>query len=72
MTRTKVEYCTSYTCLVRTCGRHRCHHSGEYNSYTEWIDYGPKNCEYYKGRESLEHLDYVPPIPLDFEEEDEM
>ena len=63
------EYCKSYTCLTRTCGRHRCHHSGQYSQYTIWVDGGPEVCELYKGRESLATLGYVPPIPEDVEDE---
>lgn len=43
--------CTNKTCLVRTCGRHRCHLTGKYNSYLQWVDLNSNNCDMYKGPE---------------------
>ena len=72
VTQDKIEYCTNYTCLTKTCGRHRCHHPGRWHpkSHLEvWHRWGPKDtpCCLYQGRETLET---VINSPENFEVED--
>lgn len=67
-----IEYCSNYTCLTRTCGRHRCHHPRRWHSKSHlevWKRWGPKDieCSYYQGRETLETIIN---IPESFEVED--
>jgi len=42
-------FCANRTCVVRTCSRNLCHHTGRYYRNTNWIHLGPADCNLYKG-----------------------
>lgn len=59
----KKPICTNKTCILRTCGRHRCHLTGRYNSYTTWVELNSENCDMYKGPER--HSSYFEDLLLE-------
>jgi len=67
-------FCANRTCVVRTCSRNLCHHTGRYYRNTNWIRLGPLDCELYKGLEryaSLFEKD-IPDSPDSVDELDEL
>ena len=56
MSKRKRIYCSNKTCVVRTCSRNICHHTGRFYRNTDWIRLGPDTCELYKGLERFSTL----------------
>lgn len=50
-------YCSSYTCMIRTCGRHRCHLPVWYKLPLVWIDFDKEGCDMYIDRDRWKQLD---------------
>ena len=61
-------YCESYTCLTKTCSRHRVHLPKWYFLPLVWVDCGEDNCEMYKGRHRWKTLWRT--IDFNFDEEE--
>ena len=40
-------YCTSYRCMIKTCGRHRCHLPKRYEKPLVWLPLHEMGCDMY-------------------------
>lgn len=51
-------YCTSYKCMIRTCGRHRCHLPKWYKHSIVWVSFHEEGCPMYISKEGWKTIDF--------------